>query len=489
MSMIIGIQPDNGVKDEPIIEVPGYQVCGEYNSDDPDKNYSLTITRGTRKAESESFELILNSCVYTLSHDEKTFKVVYGISDGKGGYILLNGDSDFYTTMGIAMEDTIEFAPKPGTYTIYALYCEEGDTTWHKCSYDGNLSPFVVTATATELTLEKSGLTATFKPKNNLNGYERNTFEMTITNNSEYDFIGDVNVYYNTSNERPTDVTYNRYIPVAAHSSITRDITLQTTNSGPSDKIYVWVDAANEELISAEEFTIGAIAHPILRLVGVETNATPGEYETENAYYDGSRIKAPKINDDYMKVRYGIKNLGIEGKIRYKISAYDSNEFNFYEKDKGYQTISLPADSSEVYYLEETWTPEEMNGARTILTTLYLRLFDSDTKPTVRIADDIRYTYIDLIDEGSKLELKIEWPVCYVAGKPAGIDNIKIADGVTIAASKGEIVVRTDKAESLTVYSVDGRLITQVAVEAGSEKSISLPTGVYVANGQKVVVR
>ncbi len=492
--MLIGIQPDNGVKDSPLIEVPDI-IVENFKSDMPGWS-TLTITRGTRAQETDSFELNVKDCFWCISTDSLMAKIGFGISDDKGGYTILTQsdvqrfNKDNYETFDF--EDTLKFAPKPGTYTIYALYCKEGETTWHRCAYDDGLSPYIVTATATELTLtpESTGLTAAFEPQGELHGMEKNTFDMTIANNGGKDFIGNINVYFNTSKECPEEAASNYYLTLASQSTFTQAITLRTTTCEPGDTIFVWVkNDRDEELISAKEFIIGAIVHPVMLLVSVETNATPGDFETENAYYWDYLVKAPKVNDDCLKVRYGFKNIGTEGKIRYRIPAMDARKRDYYYKDdEAYKTIDFPADTSSVVYLEETWTPEEVNGARTMQTSIHARLIDSDDQPTMLTYLD-RYYFLYMAEEDLGFDVEVENPIAYVAGKPSAVEDMQIADGLSVTAGKGAIVVRADKAGLLVVYGIDGRAAAQVAVEAGTEKSVSLPTGVYVVEGRKVVVR
>ena len=77
-------------------------------------------------------------------------------------------------------------------------------------------------------------------------------------------------------------------------------------------------------------------------------------------------------------------------------------------------------------------------------------------------------------------------------------DDVKIAfsqsTGVadvyaTFSVKGGECMAVTSlEAQEIAVYSVDGRLVRKVRVNAGTTR-IALPAGVYVVNGRKVVVK
>lgn len=452
----------------------------------------VDIVKNTRIGESGSFKLNIKDFISNASGNKKDVKFGYGISNGADGYTVLALDDEPWNLgagYGALLDLTFDFAPKSGTYTIYALYCEDGETTWKKCAYGEGVMPYTFTATKTELTKQASAsLTATLAAKGELSAYAANTLSMTITNNGNDDFIGDINVYWDVENEEcPEDATSNTYISVAAHSSVTRDIELYT-NACEQGDIYVWVkDAEGNELISAEKFTLGPATTPVLALVSVENNATADDYETENASYGGRLVKTPKVNDDYAWVRFGFKNVGVSGNVRYYITATNIDTDDTYWK--GYKTINVPADGT-VTYIEESYTPSMIGGGRFMLLQPTILLEDSDTSPLQLVDMDNYYYWLLLVgDEERGYKVPANMQFLYVAGKPTAIDNIETANGYSITGGEGEILVRSDKKEALAVYGIDGRQVAQVAVEAGATKSVSVPAGIYVVKGKKVVVR
>ena len=65
-----------------------------------------------------------------------------------------------------------------------------------------------------------------------------------------------------------------------------------------------------------------------------------------------------------------------------------------------------------------------------------------------------------------------------------------ISDAFLTYAVKGGdcITVTALEAQEIAVYSVDGRLVRKVQVNAGTTR-IAVPAGVYVVNGEKVLVK
>ena len=70
-----------------------------------------------------------------------------------------------------------------------------------------------------------------------------------------------------------------------------------------------------------------------------------------------------------------------------------------------------------------------------------------------------------------------------------GIQNVT-ANGLTIVGKKGEVLIAagTDAA-TVKVYNVVGQQVANVSLNAGQSATVALPQGVYVANGQKFIVR
>ncbi len=486
--MIIGIQPDNGVTDEPLIVSQTDLVVQKYDTEA--FTSGMEITKNTRIGESGSFKINIKDAIFSYASGTATGELAYGISDGNGGYTILTTPEKYHLKRGygIPLEVTFNFSPKAGTYTIYALYRKDGETTWNKCLYN-DIYPYTFTATETELTQTASeNLTAELAVKGALEAYSETTLSMTITNNGDDDFIGDINVYWRETNECPETVAQNVYITVAAHSSTTRDVTLNTIYMEGGDKIYVWVkDASGNYLISAAEFTVVKTTNPVLTLVSVENNATPGDYETENAKYGGQLVKAPKVNDDYAFVRYGFKNLGASGNVRYYISATNIDTYKQYWK--GFKTVYVPADGT-ITYIEETYTPQNIGGSRFMACQPTVYFEDSDNSALNFIDMENPNYYLLLVsDETRGYRISANMQFLYVAGKPTAIDNPAVTSGLTITGADGEIVVSSDKKENLSIYSVDGRQVAQVTVDAGATKSVSVPAGIYVVKGKKIVVR
>ena len=483
--MIIGMQPDNGIVDEPLVNLPLVQAY-KYNRDG--YKSSFTITQGVRQNASGSFQLTIGDAFFSNTDDTFSGKLAYGVSDGKGGYTPIAQIDSKVQLGGLFFTTKVYWSPAPGTYTIYALYCASGENTWHKCAYANGLAPYKVTATDTQLSMTKSMLSATLKPVGELHAYDDGIFEVTLTNGDEDDYVGEVAFWLSdTEDESAGEKTTTLDIVVGAHSTITRQITVSSFQFLGEGDAYVWLrDASGATISPMQKVTVGKAAKPVLVLASVETNVTPGEYETERAFYGTDKVKAPKVNDDFVRVRMGFTNIGAEGEVRYFISASNPASSQMYWK--GYKTVNVPNDGS-VTYIEETWSPSE-TGFAFMQCSLSMSYMDSDDSP-VRFVSMANYMYkLELADgSGRYFQVPANMQFVYVAGKTVGIDNVEAGHGVTVRSGEGEVIILADKTEGIAIYGVDGRKVKDVVAQAGIALHVSVPSGIYIVKGIKVLVR
>ena len=227
---------------------------------------------------------------------------------------------------------------------------------------------------------------------------------------------------------------------------------------------------------------------PVLVLTNVETNVTPGDYETENAFRFGNRVKAPKINDDYALFRYKFKNIGGAGKVQYFIYCEDASDGSKKYWKGGYKQIDVPNDGSELY-VEETWSPAEVEF-NFMMGGIEMSYIDNNLSPFMYVnMKNYMYNLVLVEDENRGYRVPANLQFVYVAGKPVGIDHVETTGGKAITGGEGEIIIRADKAETVAIYGIDGRLVHRVSTEAGDTKRVSVPAGIYIVKGAKVVVR
>lgn len=480
--MIIGIQPDNGKVDEPLAEIPSL-IIEYYNSND--FTSGIELTKATRNNTTEDFTITINDCWDNVYSTNTECLCGYGISDGKGGYklisetenILMNG-----TRFGTILTINNRFSPN-GTYTIYAIYSTDNGKTWKKCAYY-YMQPYVVKSTATTLSLVKTQLTAEITSKETQYSGVEGTFELSITNNGDDDFIGLINAYTSSTTTCPDDAIAQPYMTIPAHSTVIREIGITPTTAGD---MYVWIEdgESGEMLLNAKKFNAEQSTAPSFVLEKVETNATPDAYELENARYINSIVKAPRVDDDKAEFTYYIKNNGGTASVKcWTIAINAETNRGPYTK----RTIKFPGNGS-VTTISYSYTPEQVGS-----NTMYgeIRLFNTENEKPIEITTDLpNVPYYVLVDgkENGYYPFEAINPLVYVAGKPNAISGVMDSASSYVLGGTSEITILTEKAERLAIYRIDGSKVCDVITEANTAKHVTVAPGLYIVKGKKVAVR
>lgn len=123
-----------------------------------------------------------------------------------------------------------------------------------------NVVPFELEATATSLTLNGNKLSAELKSNEAIRLKMDNSFDITIRNDSQREYLGLINVYTSKNSTKPTfkegSSSAEEYMCVPAGESTTRTITLKQT----ANEMYVWVTDRNGEiLLDGVKFKVGQI--------------------------------------------------------------------------------------------------------------------------------------------------------------------------------------------------------------------------------------
>lgn len=481
--MIIGIQPDNGKVDEPLAKIPSL-IIEYYNSDD--FTSGIELTKATRNNTTEDFTITINDCWDNVHSTNTECLCGYGISDGKGGFklisetenILMNG-----TRFGTILTINNSFSPN-GTYTIYAIYSTDNGKTWKKCAYY-YMRPYVVKATATTLSLVKTQLTAEITSKETQYSGVEGTFELSITNNGDDEFIGLINAYTSSTATCPDDAIAQPYMTIPAHSTVTREIGITPTAVGD---MFVWIEdgESGEMLLNAKKFNVEQSTAPSFVLEKVETNATPNAYELENARYINSIVKAPRVDDDKAEFTYYIKNNGGTASVKCWTIAInaETNRGPYTER-----TIKFPGNGS-VTTISYSYTPEQVGS-----NTMYgdIRLFNTETpEQRINITSKIPNITYYLLNNGIEVgsyEMAAIYPLVYIAGKPNAISGVTDSASSYVIGGTSEITILTEKAERLPIFRIDGSKVCDVITEANTAKHVTVAPGLYIVRGKKIVVK
>ena len=474
-SMIVGIAPDNGKVDEPLVDVAPVVMLGSGRS-------SLGFQMSTRNKVTDTFWVTTNNLLSNQSAKDFTGYFAYGIQQADGIYKPLSKSSSISIKHPEADGSTytqninlfmFAYAFPVGKTTLYGLYSTD-QKEWKRCGYL-YMTPFVVEATERSISVAKTPLSADIVAQDELLSEQDNTLMLTVNNDADFEHLGLIKVYTSTTNERPSDPSEQIYFTIPSKSSSTREVSV-TPSAGD---LYVWVtNAKGEDLMEVKKFTVAQSTAPKLVLVGKETNAIPNVYETENAYYYSNKVKGPKTNDSKAVFSYKIRNDGGSYQAKFETNVYAFGE----NRVSNGQIQSIRIKSGETATLNVEAAPEDYGGNRSFY--CYINQYDSSIPFDV---SEISKTKLYLVDGGWYNFDEVDQFV-YVAGTPSGISSITTS-GTSVRGGNGEILISSDKAQTMSVYSLSGQMVKQANVKAGENVAVPVPAGLYVVNGKKIIVK
>lgn len=475
-SMIVGIAPDNGKVDEPLVEVAPVVMLGSGHS-------TLDFTKSTRNKVTDTFGVTTNNLISNQSAKDFTGYFAYGIQQADGTYTPLSSsrsisikhpEPDGSTYRPNIRSFQFDYAFPIGKTTLYGLYSTD-QKEWKRCGYL-YMTPFVVEATEKTISVAKTPLSADIVAQDELLSEQDNTLMLTVSNDADFEHLGMINVYTSTINEKPSDPSEQIYFTILSKGSSTREVSV-TPFAGD---LYVWVtNDKGEDLMEMKKFTVTQSTAPKLVLVGKTSNATAGDYELEKAYYQSSQVKALKANDDKAVFTYQVRNdggtYGLE--FSFLIAAYDKNGNAQYKFPK----VNRRVKSGETATLTIEARPEDYGGNQSFFCTLRMGDVALDTSG---FSDNKLY----LSNEDSWYYLEDAAQFVYVAGTPSGISSITTS-GTSVRGGNGEILISSGKAQTMGIYSLSGQMVKQANVKVGENVAVPVPAGLYIVNGKKIIVK
>lgn len=204
-SMIIGIAPDNGKEDEPLVDVAPVVMIGNGNS-------SLGFQMSTRNKVTDTFGVITNNLLSNQSAKDFTGYFAYGIQQADGTYKPLSNSRSISIKHPKADGSTyrqsirllqFDYAFPVGKTTLYGLYSTD-QKEWKRCGYL-YMTPYVVEATERTISVAKTPLSADIVAQDELLSEQDNTLMLTVNNDADFEHLGIIKVYTSTTNEKPSD--------------------------------------------------------------------------------------------------------------------------------------------------------------------------------------------------------------------------------------------------------------------------------------------
>lgn len=486
--MIVGIMPDNGVADAPLIVTPLLTA-------DENEWVGCDLLTTERADANGTFRL---SIAAEFGNYERTAFDGYagvGLKDESGIYlplstskIYLGGMGEYGSYYSEPLRFKIDYSFPEGRTRIYQIYSTDGET-WQQCGNSDKLC-YEFDATDTTLRMVEDTLSASLASVDEfVEGYGA-SFNLTASTTacSEQDVM--LYVYGSQTPEKPSEYAQSLHVNIPAKGHVTRRFALRPPSAGD---LYVWVcDEDGRELVSAQKFEVAESQTPMLTLASKHVNTTAGDLETENAYLWGYRTAVPRVNADKAVLAYNVRN---DGGLCYANALLASFAFNSSTPDGVFSSQSKRVKLSgngAVTTLTFTLPLADYEDLRSL--SCDLTLYDSSESTEIMDLDvseieipEVKYYIVDnsnryWVQRGSTL-------IFYIAGAPVGVHHIQVSgNSLTVQGGPGCMMLMSEMPRKVGIYNLQGQCVKHVAVEAGQQQNISLPSGIYVVEGKKVIV-
>ena len=487
-SMIVGIMPDNGVADAPLIVTPlltaaknEWVGCDLLTTERADANWSFRLSIAAEFANYERTAFDGYASV--------------GLKDESGIYLPLSTSKIYLGGMGEngsyysePLRFKINYSFPKGRTRIYQIYSTDGET-WQQCGNSDKLC-YEFDATDTTLRMVEDTLSASLASVDEfVEGYGA-SFNLTASTTACREQMVMLYVYGSQTPDKPSECAQPLYVNIPAKGHVTRRFALRPPSAGD---LYVWVcDEDGRELVSAQKFEVAESQTPMLTLASKHVNTTAGDLETENAYLWGYRTAVPRVNADKAVLVYNVRN---DGGLCYANACLTSFAFNSSTPDGVFSSQSKRVKLSgngAVTTLTFTLPLADYEDLRSL--SCDLTLYDSSESTEIMDLDvseieipEVKYYIVDnsnryWVQRGSTL-------IFYIAGAPVGVHHIQVSgNSLTVQGGPGCVALMSEMPRKVGIYNLQGQCIKYVAVEAGQQQNISLPSGIYVVEGKKVIV-
>lgn len=487
-SMIVGIMPDNGVADAPLIVTPLLTAA---------KNEWVGCDLLTTERADANWSFRLSIAAEFANYERTAFDgyVGVGLKDESGIYLPLSTSKIYLGGMGEngsyysePLRFKINYSFPEGRTRIYQIYSTDGNT-WQQCGNSDKLF-YEFDATDTTLRMVEDTLAASLASVDEfVEGYGA-SFNLTASTTACREQMVMLYVYGSQTPDKPSECAQPLYVNIPAKGHVTRRFALRPPSAGD---LYVWVcDEDGRELVSAQKFEVAESLTPMLTLASKHVNTTAGDLETENAYLWGYRTAVPRVNADKAVLAYNVRN---DGGLCYANACLTSFAFNSSTPDGVFSSQSKRVKLSgngAVTTLTFTLPLADYEDLRSL--SCDLTLYDSSESTEIMDLDldvseipEVKYYIVDnsnryWVQRGSTL-------IFYIAGAPVGVHHIQVSgNSLTVQGGPGCVALMSEMPRKIGIYNLQGQCIKYVAVEAGQQQNINLPSGIYVVEGKKVIV-
>ncbi len=492
-SMIIGIAPDNGVEDQPLATYPkvtfSYYRPDEGKDDVPTNNWSIW-----RDSASDTFEGQISGSILYNGNDCFTGKFGFGIKKSDGTYDIL--DQEKIPEPGLPAGFTFNYQTSKikrafpvGKTEILPLYSLDGGNNWNVCSMNG-VAPIVLNATETDLSFGNAmDVTMEFADKD-IYVNTPNNATIKIKSNMSQEYNGTLYLYMQDMQSDSAKIIGNIYVSLLPGEEVTQTlpVTPKFLGSGDDHEVQIAIMDLGLTKYFVDFYPIHETATPVIKLVGVETNADPEDTTSQAEYVDQKdnnkkyNFLVPEVKHDKFNVTFTLQNSAEKtSALKYVIYAFNPVAKNDRQQVAGVARIDGNGATTEV-----SATIDPFETGNNIVAVLYI-YSEKDGQYMPTVDTDLPSTTYYATDATQKT-LPANYVWVYVTGEADGIEAVTTNEGDFVGGGNGMIVIKSSEAKHVNIFNLSGQKVAEASLSAGEQQTITVRPGIYIVGGKKVAV-
>jgi len=461
-SMIVGIQPDNGVVDN--VNCPSLASISK-----------LTLSNATVSSNTLSGNVTCSPKEINL-HD-KIF-VSIGYADESGKYVNISNTTPNQLEpkgFGVYYKDVtipISFNFEEGKTYNLCLIESTDQKNWTACAGESTTSVKVKIAGGEISIIEentKLHAKATLNSKSGGYAGMSNMIDITVTNSGDKEYYDKVYVMVSTSETMPTGYTFAQGITAPAGGSTTFSFKYTPATAG---KYNFWILDVSGQQIGKSSITFNTTTPPALSFTSIKCANTSDDKTF--AEFSGYNTEMNIVHDTKAEFIFEIKNDG----------GYYEGDFIVYKYDKQSgqwsgqtQTLKIPANTTTKFTFTATGESGDVVG-------IMLQSANNNVSITGLNVPNKHQT-----SNGGSYNLS-DSEICYLAGPGTGINSMETQpQSLIITGGNGCIYLKANTDRNASIVNISGTTIENVSLNAGEQTIINVPSGIYIVNKTKVIVK
>jgi len=404
-SMIIGIQPDNGIEDD-VAQRPvftSYEFCNDSISDLSKSGTTISFTAKIRVANINS---TANTRYVGLGYkNDENIIIPLKLNPQIDNKVQIVGmQNNSFSINGY--NGTFSMDVETGkTYNLFIIESEDAKT-WI-ASYGANKTANIkINDNSAILVNTAYNLTATATRNTESGGYAgmSNTIDITVANSGDKEYYDKVYVRVSTSETKPEEDTFVQGITSPIGGSTTFSFAYTPKNAGT---YYFWILDSSKKEIGKSSITFNTAETPVLSFVSITCDNTSEDIATGKC--SNYNVKTNKVYDTKATFTFKIRNDGGYYEDRFYIFKYTGSTNTIGCSSDNIKTLKIPGNSTTSFTFTLEDNLGETIGCQLECVNQDITIKGLESPNTVAIIDKPGY--------GLPLPLE-NMAICYLAGSP-----------------------------------------------------------------------